>query len=215
MWFVRHEGVEYEVIREPGFVTSDDRQQAFLLGPGQPVFQVNLRTMSSSRHRTRPALPSVGQLETASLLAADAGDNLIAYSGGTTTFPLHSNVRPRSRAFGLRFLSTRTWTTKTVARFGDSAPIIAGGTIVVFRFGSAIGFDRQGLRRFSLRDPRLNPDGTTFACGHYLYFQTDYVRAASPGRIALVLDTNARTLEPMNISGRDLIWIDSPCSESR
>jgi hypothetical protein len=211
---VRRKGVEYEVIRDPGLVIAPDGRQAYVIGPGQPVAQVDLQNLTTSRHKVRPALPTINKVETSSMIALSLSDSLIALSGGATTFPLNSKVAPRTRPFGLRLLNTKTWKIRTVDPSVDSAPIAAGNNLIILQFQRAVGFTRDGSRRFIVHDPRFNPNGVAFACGHYFYFQTDDSRVTPEGSQALALDAaTGRRAGQTSRSGENIIWLDSPCSD--
>ncbi len=57
----------------------------------------------------------------------------------------------------------------------------------------ADGFNRDGAWRFTVYDPRLNPNGAAFGCGDYFYFQTDDSRTTSLGSQALALNATRQT----------------------
>lgn len=211
---VRRGGIRYEVIREPGLAIAPNGRKAYVIGPGQRLVEVDLRTLALSRHKLHPALPAINKVETSSIVALSLGDSLIALSGGATTFPLNANQAPRSRPFGLRLLNTETWKVKMVDPYVDTAPVPAGDGMIVFHFGGAVGFSLDGTRRFIVHDTRLDPNGTAFGCGRYFYFQTDNSRMTRRGSPALALDAaTGRKVGQTHLAGADLIWLDSPCTD--
>jgi hypothetical protein len=131
---------------QPGLAVDPDGRRAFVVGAGDPVAVVDLRTLEVAWHRTEPRPGLLGRLADWLLPAAEAksvhgpvrmaawlGDGLMAVWGQDETEPLvrGPTVEQWLRPAGLRLVDTRAWRATTIHPQASGA-VWAGGRLLAF-----------------------------------------------------------------------------------
>jgi hypothetical protein len=131
---------------QPGLAVDPDGRRAFVVGAGDPLAMVDLRTLEVAWHRTEPRPGLLGRLADWLLPAAEAksvhgpvrmaawlGDGLMAVWGQDETEPLvrGPTVEQWLRPAGLRLVDTRAWRATTIHPQASGA-VWAGGRLLAF-----------------------------------------------------------------------------------
>lgn len=175
-------GADGQGRRLPGFAVDPKRERAFVVGEGQPVAIIDLRTLHVRYRKVDglgvPRLPTPPRNSPAhepdrQRMATWLGDGLIVVSG-SDSFPLGfgdpsglgntSEELESSVAFGLKILDTRSWRMRMIDRRPSSFEWLRGRIVAYGRAmdsghhpddKTVIAFDRTGRRVYEIRG---NPD---------------------------------------------------------